>query len=292
MNWYYSENNQRRGPVPQDELEQMAREGKITPDTLVWSEGMANWQPYREMFPAEVMQPSAGVPSLPGTDLPPSPVAGRDGPPWEQRGSVELGQAIVGTVKGVLFEPDQLFARMKCEGGIVNPLQYALLVGGAGMFVGSIYNIIYQKVEGYPGFSGNHAIERLHLTGSGVASELMLAIFLVPILVVLFTFIMSGLLHICLMILGGAAKSFETTFRVVCYSFGSAELFQVIPMCGWFIVIVWYAISTSVGIAKAHEISTGKAVAAVLLPLMLCCGVLVACVSLLVGLLAAASGAH
>ena len=43
MNWYYAENNQRNGPVSEDEFAQLVRDGKIAPAMLVWSEGMAGW---------------------------------------------------------------------------------------------------------------------------------------------------------------------------------------------------------------------------------------------------------
>lgn len=48
MNWYYVEDNQQRGPVSEAELDGLAQAGKVIPGTLVWREGMANWQPYAE----------------------------------------------------------------------------------------------------------------------------------------------------------------------------------------------------------------------------------------------------
>jgi uncharacterized RDD family membrane protein YckC len=46
MQWYYAVNNQRQGPIAQAELAQLAASGAIKPDTLVWRQGMAEWQPY------------------------------------------------------------------------------------------------------------------------------------------------------------------------------------------------------------------------------------------------------
>lgn len=43
--FYYSLNGQQQGPVSEDELRQMVATGVLTPDTLVWREGMAEWQP-------------------------------------------------------------------------------------------------------------------------------------------------------------------------------------------------------------------------------------------------------
>ncbi len=46
MSWYYSEQNERRGPVDEPTFRSLVSNGTITPETLVWREGMANWLPY------------------------------------------------------------------------------------------------------------------------------------------------------------------------------------------------------------------------------------------------------
>ncbi len=52
MNWYYVDAGQQAGPVDDAALEALVRSGKVQPDTLVWHEGLANWQPYRQLNPA------------------------------------------------------------------------------------------------------------------------------------------------------------------------------------------------------------------------------------------------
>ncbi|MBL9189329.1 MAG: RDD family protein [Opitutaceae bacterium] len=48
MNWYYAINGQRLGPVPEAELQKLVTDGVVKADTLVWKEGMAEWQPYAQ----------------------------------------------------------------------------------------------------------------------------------------------------------------------------------------------------------------------------------------------------
>jgi uncharacterized protein DUF4339 len=48
MNWYYVENSRQAGPVDDAQFEALVREGRITPATLVWREGLANWAPYSQ----------------------------------------------------------------------------------------------------------------------------------------------------------------------------------------------------------------------------------------------------
>ena len=74
------------------------------------------------------------------------------------------------------------------------------------------------------------------------------------------------------MIIGGAKQPFETTFRVVCFGGGSVSPLLVIPFCGGLVVLVWKIVVYSIGLARAHETATGRAVLAVLLPLIVCCG--------------------
>ena len=57
-------------------------------------------------------------------------------------------------------------------------------------------------------------------------------IILVPLFIVIVLFIWSGLAHLCLMIVGGANQSFETTFRVFAFTQGSTGPLQIIPLCG------------------------------------------------------------
>lgn len=59
MNWYYAEGTQQLGPVTEAEFQQLVASGKITEATLVWRDGMANWQPY-----GQVRGGSASVPPV------------------------------------------------------------------------------------------------------------------------------------------------------------------------------------------------------------------------------------
>jgi uncharacterized RDD family membrane protein YckC len=46
MAWYYHLNGNTQGPVDAPELDRLVATSILTPDTLVWTEGMAQWQPY------------------------------------------------------------------------------------------------------------------------------------------------------------------------------------------------------------------------------------------------------
>jgi uncharacterized RDD family membrane protein YckC len=46
MQWYYAIGDQRHGPVEHAEFERLVSSGTVKSDTLVWRQGMANWQAY------------------------------------------------------------------------------------------------------------------------------------------------------------------------------------------------------------------------------------------------------
>src|SRR5687768_9152546 len=52
MTWYFVNAGQQAGPLSDLELDEHILSGKILPDTLVWRDGMAEWQPCREVKPA------------------------------------------------------------------------------------------------------------------------------------------------------------------------------------------------------------------------------------------------
>lgn len=60
MEWYYAVGGDRKGPVSDDDLKHLVQQGIVTSQTLVWREGMANWQPYAGNTPP----PPAGQPPL------------------------------------------------------------------------------------------------------------------------------------------------------------------------------------------------------------------------------------
>ena len=106
-----------------------------------------------------------------------------------------------------------------------------------------------------------------------------------PIFIAIGLFIWAALVHLFLMMAGGANKTFETSFRALSFAYGATALFAVVPCCGGIIAVIWGLIADCIAIARSHETDIGRAVIAVLLPLVVCCGgVLVICLMLGVGI--------
>ena len=244
---------------------------------------MASWQPlsqfeeFREAAPPSPPLQSGVAPS-------PQLVVPRSGLPWDERQAKGIVNAFIETLQMVLSRPVVAFTAMKREGGLGEPLFYAIIGGTIGGVFAITYNFVLRS---FAPFGDRHGAFTHLFAGLGWIFLLVLT----PLLVVIGMFVASAILHVCLMIVGGAKQSFETTFRVICFAEGSASPLLVIPFCGGLISGIWKIVLYCIGLARAHETDTGRAVIAVLLPLIVCCGGLLLII-MMFGALGAWSASH
>jgi hypothetical protein len=206
--------------------------------------------------------------------------------PWDHRQERGFFNAFVETLVMVLTKPGEAFTAMKREGGLGEPLIYAL-IGGC---VGGIVSLLYQLGLHSMGFFADRHDAFAAMAGAGIGSAAFIV--LVPLILVILLFIFSAIFHLCLMIVGGANQPFETTFRVVAFSQGSTGPLQIIPICGGLIAFVWWLVCNCIGLARAHGTDTGRAVLAVFLPLVVCCGGIMLAVVMFGGLAAWSTSHH
>jgi hypothetical protein len=260
------------GAFPEEEVREGLRAGRFLASDLGWREGMANWQQLSQ-FPEFAAETGGAPPSqAPATSAVTPAGAGpagaapapRSGLPWDERQTKGLFSAFIETLQMVLSKPSAAFTAMKREGGLSEPLIYALIGGSFGVGIYLIYNFLFQT---FTLFSRQNTFTNV-ISGAGWIVVLILT----PLFVAIGVFVSSAILHLCLMLVGGAKKSFETTFRVVCFAGGSVNPLLVVPFCGGPIAGVWKIVLYCIGLARAHETDTGRAVLAVLLPLLVCCG--------------------
>ncbi len=58
--WYYLKGEERLGPLEQTAFDELVRQGTIASETLVWRDGMADWQPYGQAVQAPSAEQMAG----------------------------------------------------------------------------------------------------------------------------------------------------------------------------------------------------------------------------------------
>jgi len=251
------------GVFSEDEVREGLRAGQFVPTDIGWREGMANWQPLSQ-FP----ELGAGAPGAPPAQIA-TPTSGtaspRSGLPWEHRQERGFFNAFVETLVMVLTKPDLAFRTMKTEGGLGEPLLYAVIGGALGVIVWFIFSLVLNSF----GFLNPKDTGFGPMVGMSVSFAILVwrlvAVAVAP-------FIFGGLVHLSLILVGGANKAFETTFRVISFSQGSAAPLQLVPCCGGLVALVWCLVANCIGVARAHEIDTGRATVAVFLPVIVCCG--------------------
>ena len=103
--------------------------------------------------------------------------------------------------------------------------------------------------------------------------QLVMTIVISPFFLAIGLFVWSGILHLCVLLVGADSESdagFEGTFRAVSYS-TVAQLAQVIPVVGGIIATIWGIGLTVIGLSRLHKTTEGRALFAVLISVTLCC---------------------
>ncbi len=196
-----------------------------------------------------------------------------DGPPWESEGP-SVG-SFIATVKLVVGSPSEMFSTMRTEGGLGLPIGFVVVGGWIGQAFSTLYNLGSNMFmgEALPRRGGAPNPFEVGGASAGVAIGTLV---IMPLFIMIGMFITSGIYHVMLMMLDGAKKPYETTARVYAYAVGSTSLFLVIPCLGPLIAGIANMVYIIIGLSKAHGISGGKAAAAVLLPIVICCGCAIA----------------
>ena len=251
------------GVFAEEEVKEGLKSGRFVGTDLGWHEGMPNWLPLAQ-FP-EFGVAGAPSPAAPPLQASPATPGSQTGLPWDRRQELGLFNAFIETIKLVLTNPTAAFAQMKREGGLVEPLIYGLIGGSVGFLAYFLFSILLSSF----GFMSQQN-PLAGLIGFGFGAILILLF--TPVFLTLGFFVGSAILHLCLMLVGGAKQPFETTFRVMCFAAGSTHPLMIIPVCGGMISGIWCIVLECIGLARAHDTSTGKAAVAVLLPLIVCCG--------------------
>ena len=233
--------------------------------------------------PATEPGASGGPPPLPlapapfpGAAVPPAG-QGRPGSAWDERGRLGFVPAFVETTRQVLTSPTDFFRRMPTAGGLGGPLLYAVTAGWIGLVAAALYQSVWVSIVGPSVLP--FGIEREEFarvlafmeSWAGLVAQVVFG----GVSVTIGVFVTAGILHLMLLLLGAGQKTFEATFRAVSFAQAPMVLFVIpvflVPGCGA-LVAIWSLVLYVIGLSEAHQIGRGRAVAAVLLPLVaLCC---------------------
>src|SRR5947209_9242002 len=145
------------GAFPEEQVRESIRAGRFLPSDLGWKEGMTSWQPLSQFaefasdFPAGTPAPAAPPTQTSGVApasavVATTPVAPRSGLPWDERNTKGFFSAFIETLQMVLTRPAQAFTAMRREGGLGEPLLYAVIGGSVGGIVSFVFSMGLQSL--------------------------------------------------------------------------------------------------------------------------------------------------
>ena len=201
----------------------------------------------------------------------PPPLTPENPLPWEARQTRGAVEAFFDTLGLFFSRPMEAWARTRETGDLASPLLFGLIISWIS-FVG--HRIVTRFVTVpvvLPGEIGRRLL--LMDRPYGRAGFIASAIF-APIFILVALFIGAAILHACCLITGAlstSASGFEGSFRAVAYS-QVASIASLIPAVGGLIAVVWWIFLAVMGVQRVHRTTQGRAIAAVLVPVIVCCG--------------------
>ena len=163
-------------------------------------------------------------------------------------------QSFVATVRNLATRPVAFFRSMRRQGDLINPLIFSLICWEIAAILGGILSIL-ASVAGIG----------VRTVGESI-SAFVLSLVFTRILAAIFVFVGAAILHLLvILIIRPVNTGFETTFRVVSYSW-VAQLIYWIPVLGWIVGAVLWTILAIFGVREGHATTTGKAALVVLIP--------------------------
>jgi hypothetical protein len=205
------------------------------------------------------------------------------GLPWERRAELGFFNALLETVKLFVTNPVEAWRLAKEKGDYAEPLIFAILVSWAGIAVSSVWSALFGQA--WTAFLPPEMKEKLGSAMATNAGMLLIQVGVAPILVLIGLFVGAAIYHVSFMVVGATKDStsgFEGTFRTVAYA-SVSNLANVIPFVGGLAALVWNLILMVLGAVRMHRTTQGKAIAGVLIPMLLCCVCILAVVAAVVG---------
>jgi uncharacterized RDD family membrane protein YckC len=94
MAWFYADGGKQVGPIEDAALDDLVRSGVVRDDTLVWREGMPNWQPLSVARPRPTPPVAASIPP-PAAPIEPTGFCSNCGRPLLPGQTAQVGNAVV-----------------------------------------------------------------------------------------------------------------------------------------------------------------------------------------------------
>ena len=169
-------------------------------------------------------------------------------------------RSFVSTARGVLLSLTSFLRGIARRSNFLNPAIFALICALISALLGGLLSLVFAPFLAGPEDTAGEAI-------AGGLVGFIVTLILSPIYTVVTLLLGAGIYHLLvLLLIRSSLAEFEATFRVVCYV-AAVQLVSWIPIVN--IVAGIYALVLSeLGIREVHDATTGRALAIVLIPMV------------------------
>ncbi|MGC4120607.1 MAG: YIP1 family protein [Myxococcales bacterium] len=198
--------------------------------------------------------------------------------PWEERGQRGVIGAYLETVKLSVTDPVRLFERMRVDNA-AGALSYFWINFAVGVIAAQAWAPVISGLGFDPFKQGGapklpEGFEKFVELNNSFAFNLAAGVVL-ALLGPVFLYLVTGVIHLGLLLFQNAPRGFNATLRSVSYA-SAPQLLQLVPICLGPVGGVWSLVLIVIGLSRTHRISVGKALLGVAVPLVVvfccCCG--------------------
>lgn len=191
--------------------------------------------------------------------------------PWPPPPGTSPIGALARTWQESIVEPGRFFREMPVPGPVGPAILYYFIIGVAAAGVDLFWRSLFTAT----GIFRQPAASAFRVGGADSPWSLLLGFLLSPINLLIVLLISFTVIHVTLLILGGARRGAGTTLRVLCFAYGP-QLFVVVPFLGHLAAGIWVIVLAVKGLKEAHQTDGWRAVLAVLLPVVVLTGIALA----------------
>lgn len=177
---------------------------------------------------------------------------------WPPAPGAPLLDSVAQAWRESVFTPGRFFGQLGRDQEMAPSVWYYVALGMVVAGVGLFWRMVL-PLDLYPA--------ALMMEGLEPTNPLLDFLF-TPLELLFSLLVTAGVVHLLLLVFGGAANGFATTVRVFCFAYG-AQLFAVVPVAGSIVGGIWMVVIAIIGLREAHGTTGVRAAAAVLLPLLM-----------------------
>jgi hypothetical protein len=182
-------------------------------------------------------------------------------PPWEDP-QAAFPKNLADTWVESVFRPAEFFRGVPWEQAAIRPVLYYLLLS----VIGAVFVLWWTAAfaaMGLPFVAGEGPWSTM-----APAASALVNFFATPFVAIIGLVMWAMLTHGLVAAFAPERRSFRATVRAICYGSGPT-LFSIVPYLGAIVGLFWSLAVTTIGLRTAHRMSTGGAVAVVILAFLI-----------------------